>query len=135
MSNAVKVTARQAIIKVMTAAEATTKSKAMKVPAIIEATLKVRNLGLTGPNRGQTIYSILYSDNKKADGDFKSVGKGLFILNPKAKRLQPAKPAPAKAAPAKAAKAAEVTPDPKPESNKRGTGSGRKSRAKQTAAA
>jgi len=98
-----KVTAREAITKVLVKNEATSKKNAMKVPAIIEAVLKTRNLSLTGDNKGQTVYSILYSDNKKADGDFKNVGKGLFILNPKRKS---AKPKPAAAKPAAATPAA-----------------------------
>lgn len=72
-----KLTAKAAIAQVLGAAKGP-----MQVPAIIEAAVPLTNLG--GATPGQTIYSVLYSENKKSGNarQFISTGRGTFKLNP-----------------------------------------------------
>jgi hypothetical protein len=71
-------TTKQAIEQVLAG-----RRKPMRVPAIIEAAVPLSNL--RGKTPGQTIYSILYAEAKKADGLVVQTGKGMFKLNPKRK--------------------------------------------------
>ncbi len=75
MSPKKKLTAKAAIEKVLT-----DNGKPMKVPEIIEQALPLTSLG--GATPGQTIYSILYAENRKLDGLFTRVGRGEFGLTP-----------------------------------------------------
>jgi hypothetical protein len=68
-----KLTAKQAIQKVLADA-----GKPMSVKEIIEAAVPLT--ALTGKTPGQTIYSVLYAENKKQHGAFKRVGRGRFKL-------------------------------------------------------
>jgi len=88
---------KQAIEQVLTG-----KSKGMRVPEIIKAGLPLAT-GLKGKTPGQTFYSTLYAENKKADGLVTQVSKGTFKLNPKRKRAAAVDTAKAEATPAKAA--------------------------------
>lgn len=71
-----KLTARAAIAQVLKSGQP------MKVPDIIKAAVPLTNLG--GKTPGQTVYSVLYSDNKKTGTgrQFIQAGKGQFKLNP-----------------------------------------------------
>lgn len=72
-------TAKAAIVKVLTDA-----GKPMGVPEIIKKAVPLT--ALAGETPGQTIYSVLYQENKKSDGAFmRTNAKGTFKLNPKAK--------------------------------------------------
>jgi hypothetical protein len=55
--------------------------KPMRVPEIIEAGVPLTEL--RGATPGQTFYSVLYSESKKADGLVVQTGRGEFKLNPK----------------------------------------------------
>jgi HB1, ASXL, restriction endonuclease HTH domain len=57
----------------------------LRVPQIIEAGVPLAT-SLRGKTPGQTFYSVLYSESKKADGLVVQVGKGSFKLNPKRKK-------------------------------------------------
>lgn len=59
--------------------------KPMRVPAIIEAGVPLAT-SLKGKTPGQTFYSVLYSESKKADGLVVQTGRGEFKLNPKRRR-------------------------------------------------
>jgi hypothetical protein len=59
--------------------------KPMRVPEIIEAGVPLAT-SLKGRTPGQTFYSVLYSESKKADGLVVQVGRGEFRLNPKRRR-------------------------------------------------
>ena len=97
---------RQSIVAVL--AE---RGKPMKVRQIIDAGLPLAT-GLKGKTPGQTFYSILYAEAKKADGIVKQTSKGTFKLNPKARTVGERKPA-------VKAEAVGATPDPKPSKNAR----------------
>jgi hypothetical protein len=43
---------------------------------------------LKGKTRGQVIYSVLYSENKKPDGPVKRTDRGTFKLNAKGPKAQ-----------------------------------------------
>jgi hypothetical protein len=82
-----KLTTKQAIEKVLTGAK-----KPMTVAQITEAALPLTNLG--GKTPKQVFYSVLYGENKKADGLVTKVGPGgTFKLNPKRAKASAAKPA------------------------------------------
>jgi hypothetical protein len=68
-----KLTAKQAIQKVLEDTR-----KPMDVPEIIAAAVPLTSL--SGKTPGQTIYSVLYAENRKKDGAFKRVGRGRFAL-------------------------------------------------------
>jgi HB1, ASXL, restriction endonuclease HTH domain len=72
-------TTKQAIESVLTG-----RRKPMRVPAIIEAGVPLSDL--KGKTPGQTFYSILYSESKKADGLVVQAGRGEFKLNPQRRR-------------------------------------------------
>jgi hypothetical protein len=74
-----KLTTKQAIEKVLSG-----KRNPMRVPEIIKAGVPLT--ALKGKTPGQTVYSILYAESKKADGVVTQVGKGMFKLNPKRKK-------------------------------------------------
>jgi hypothetical protein len=57
----------------------------MRVPAIIAAGVPLATT-LKGKTPGQTMYSCLYSESKKADGLVVQTAKGTFKLNPKRAR-------------------------------------------------
>jgi hypothetical protein len=71
---------KQAIEKVLAG-----KRNGMRVRAIIEAGVPLAT-SLKGATPGQTFYSVLYSEAKKADGLVVQTGRGMFKLNPKRKR-------------------------------------------------
>jgi HB1, ASXL, restriction endonuclease HTH domain len=73
-------TTKQAIEKVLKG-----NRRGMRVPAIIEAGVPLAT-SLKGQTPGQTFYSVLYSESKKADGLVVQVERGTFKLNPKRKR-------------------------------------------------
>ena len=73
-------TTKQAIEQVLTG-----KRKPMRVPAIIEAAVPLAT-GLKGKTPGQVIYSMLYTEAKRADGLVVQTGKGEFKLNPKRRK-------------------------------------------------
>lgn len=115
-----KLSARDAIQTVLAAAA----PKSVKVPDIIKEAVPMTNLG--GKTPGQTIYSVLYADAKKAKGvaRFKQVGKGEFKLAPDAPAIGStngaSKPkATAKAAASKASTKTAAKPDPKPASSRK----------------
>lgn len=90
MSTTTKLSTKQAIEQVLTG-----KRNPMTVQEIFEAAHPLT--ALKGKFPKQTFYSVLYSENKKADGLVTKVGKGgNFKLNPKRKVV--AAKAPAKAA-------------------------------------
>jgi HB1, ASXL, restriction endonuclease HTH domain len=64
------------------------KRNPMRVPEIIKEGVPLT--ALKGKTPGQTFYSILYAEAKKADGLVVKVGKGMFKLNPKRKKAAPA---------------------------------------------
>lgn len=70
-------TTKQAIEKVLAG-----RRKPMRVPAIIEAAVPLAT-GLKGRTPGQVIYSVLYSEAKKADGLVVQTGRGEFKLRPR----------------------------------------------------
>jgi hypothetical protein len=59
--------------------------KPMRVTEIIEAGVPLAT-SLKGRTPGQTFYSVLYSESKKADGLVVQTGRGEFRLNPKRRR-------------------------------------------------
>ena len=61
--------------------------KPMRVPAIIEAGVPLAT-SLKGKTPGQTFYSVIYSESKKADGLVEQTGCGQFKLNPKRRRAK-----------------------------------------------
>lgn len=61
------------------------KRNGLRVPAIIEAGVPLAT-SLKGKTPGQTFYSVLYAEAKKADGLVVQVSKGTFKLNPKRKK-------------------------------------------------
>jgi HB1, ASXL, restriction endonuclease HTH domain len=61
------------------------KRNGMRVPAIIAAGAPLAT-SLKGKTPGQTIYGVLYSESKKADGLVVQVDRGTFKLNPKRAR-------------------------------------------------
>ena len=71
MAKVKKLTAIEAILAVLRES-----GKPMRVPAIIEAAVPMTNLG--GKTPGQTIYSVLYAEAKKADSRVKRTGRGEF---------------------------------------------------------
>jgi HB1, ASXL, restriction endonuclease HTH domain len=87
------VNTKQAIEKVMSG-----KRRPMRVPEIIAAGVPLAT-SLKGKTPGQTFYSVLYSESKKADGLVVQVERGTFKLNRKRKK---ADAAPAKVASRKA---------------------------------
>jgi hypothetical protein len=56
------------------------KRNGMRVPAIIAAGVPLAT-SLKGKTPGQTFYSVLYSESKKADGLVVRTAKGTFKLN------------------------------------------------------
>ena len=72
-------TTKQAIEQVLTG-----KRKPVRVPVIIEAAVPLSSL--KGKTPGQTIYSVLYSEAKRADGLVVQTGHGEFKLNPKRRK-------------------------------------------------
>ena len=75
-----KLTTKQAIEQVLAG-----KRKPMTVSEISAAAIPLTNL--RGATPQQTIYSILYAENKKPDGLVVKAGKGgNFRLNPKRKK-------------------------------------------------
>jgi hypothetical protein len=72
-------TTKEAIEKVLRG-----RRKPMRVPDIIEAAVPLAT-NLNGRTPGQTIYSVLYSESKRADGLVVQTGKGEFKLNPRRK--------------------------------------------------
>jgi HB1, ASXL, restriction endonuclease HTH domain len=64
--------------------------KPMRVPEIIAAAVPLSRLA--GRTPGQTIYSVLYSESKKADGLVLQTGRGEFKLNPKRRKADASKP-------------------------------------------
>lgn len=69
-----KLTAKAAIEKVLR-----TSGKPMRVPEIIEKAVPLT--ALSGATPGQTIYSVLYSENNKPGGMFKRTTVGTFKLS------------------------------------------------------
>ena len=63
------------------------KRTGMRVPEIIKAGVSLAT-SLKGKTPGQTFYSVLYSESKKADGLVVQVDRGTFKLNPKRKRVR-----------------------------------------------
>ena len=61
----------------------------MRVPEIIEAGVPLAT-SLRGKTPGQTFYSVLYSESKRADGLVVQVDRGTFKLNPKRRRAKAA---------------------------------------------
>jgi hypothetical protein len=57
--------------------------KPMRVPEIIAAGVPLAT-SLKGQTPGQTFYSVLYSESKRADGLVVQTGRGEFKLNPEA---------------------------------------------------
>jgi hypothetical protein len=74
---------KQAIEKVLKG-----RRKPMRVPEIIEAGVPLTSL--KGRTPGQTFYSVLYAESKKADGLVVQTGRGEFKLNPKRRRAKAA---------------------------------------------
>jgi hypothetical protein len=74
------VNTKQAIEKVLAG-----RRKPMRVPQIIEAGIPLAT-SLRGKTPGQTFYSVLYSESKRADGLVVQTGRGEFKLNPKRKK-------------------------------------------------
>ena len=74
-----KLTTKAAIEQVLAG-----KRNGMRVPAIIEAAMRLTSLA--GATPGQVVYSILYSENKRPDGLVTRVDRGTFKLNPKRRR-------------------------------------------------
>jgi len=72
-------TTKQAIEQVLAG-----RRKPMRVPAIIEAAVPLSNL--RGKTPGQVIYSVLYTEAKRADGLVVQTGRGEFKLNPKRRK-------------------------------------------------
>jgi hypothetical protein len=58
--------------------------KPMKVRQIIDTAVPLSRL--TGKTPGQVIYSVLYTEAKRADGLVVQTGKGEFKLNPKRRK-------------------------------------------------
>jgi hypothetical protein len=86
-----KLSAREAIASVLGKADGP-----MAVPKIIEQAIPLT--GLKGKTPGQTVYSILYAENKKPAGMFKRVGRGSFVLREQtATKDEPKAPADPKA--------------------------------------
>lgn len=92
MASKTKLSAIDAAVKVLDNSDGP-----MQVPAIIKAAVPLTNLG--GKTPGQTIYSVLYAEAKKAKGvrRVERVSKGTF----KAATVDPAKVEKTKAAAAK----------------------------------
>lgn len=91
----------EAIVQVMNENGA---AKPMKVPAIIAAAVPLT--GLKGKHPGQTVYSVIYSNAKKANALVQQVGKGEFKLTAAGKAAaSSATPAPTKAAAKRAPRA------------------------------
>jgi hypothetical protein len=63
--------------------------RGMRVPEIIAAGIPLAT-SLKGQTPGQTFYSVLYSESKKADGLVVQVDRGTFKLNPKRRRTKAA---------------------------------------------
>ena len=61
----------------------------MRVPAIIEAAVPLSSL--KGKTPGQVVYSVLYTESKKADGVVVQTGKGEFKLNPNRRKAKAAR--------------------------------------------
>jgi HB1, ASXL, restriction endonuclease HTH domain len=61
------------------------KRKPMRVPEIIADAVPLAT-SLNGKTPGQTIYSVLYGESKKADGLVVQTGRGEFRLNPRRKK-------------------------------------------------
>lgn len=72
-------TTKQAIEQAMTG-----KRKPMTVAEIAEAAIPLSNL--KGATPKQVIYSVLYAENKKADGLVTRVDAGRFRLNPRRRK-------------------------------------------------
>lgn len=72
-------TTKQAIEQVLAG-----RRKPMRVPAIIEAAVPLSNL--RGKTPGQVVYSVLYTEAKRADGLVVQTGRGEFKLNPKRRK-------------------------------------------------
>jgi hypothetical protein len=68
-----KLTTKAAITQVLAGSK-----KPMRVPDIIAAAVPLTNLG--GKTPGQTVYSILYAENKKPDGLWHRTDRGTFTL-------------------------------------------------------
>lgn len=78
MAAAPKLSTKQAIEKVLG-------RKTMTVAQIAEAAIPLTNL--SGATPKQTIYSVLYGENKKSDGLVVKAGDGgVFRLNPKRRK-------------------------------------------------
>jgi HB1, ASXL, restriction endonuclease HTH domain len=65
------------------------KRRPLRVPEIIEAGVPLATT-LKGKTPGQTFYSVLYSESKRADGLVVQTGRGEFKLNPKRRRARAA---------------------------------------------
>jgi hypothetical protein len=74
-----KLTTKAAIEAVLTG-----RRKPTRVPEIIAEAVPLSRLA--GKTPGQVIYSVLYTEAKKADGLVVQTGKGEFKLNPKRRR-------------------------------------------------
>jgi hypothetical protein len=86
-TNGGTMTTKQAIEKVLSG------KRKMRVPAIIEAAVPLAT-GSKGKTPGQVIYSVLYSEAKKADGFVVKVDRGTFRPNPKRRSRGTARPGP-----------------------------------------
>ena len=75
-------TAKQAIEKVLTG-----RRKPVRAPTIIREAVPLAT-SLKGQTPGQTMYSVLYSEAKKADGLVVQTGRGEFKLNPTRRRAR-----------------------------------------------
>ena len=73
-------TTKQAIEHVLTG-----KRKGLRVPEIIEQGVPLAT-SHKGKTPGQTFYSVIYSESKKADGLVVQTGRGEFRLNPKRRK-------------------------------------------------
>lgn len=60
------------------------KRRPLRVPQIIEVGVPLTTL--KGKTPGQTFYSVLYSESRKADGLVVQAGRGEFKLNPQRRR-------------------------------------------------
>jgi HB1, ASXL, restriction endonuclease HTH domain len=65
------------------------KRRPLRVPEIIEAGVPLATT-LKGKTPGQTFYSVLSSESKRADGLVVQTGRGEFKLNPKRRRARAA---------------------------------------------
>lgn len=78
-----KLTTREAIAAVLAGSR-----KPMTVTQIADAAIPMT--ALKGATPKQTVYSILYGENKKPDGAFVRVNKGTFKLRPARRRAKAA---------------------------------------------